>query len=568
MIKYVLLFLLAACGGLDNDGFTAADGDCNDSNSEIYPGAFEACDGQDNNCDGVVDEDCNTEEADADADADADGDSDADGDTDTDLPDDTGDDTGEPCEEFDWYRDADADGYGNPGASTSNCTQPDGYVADATDCDDNAANVHPGSGEWCNSVDDDCDGDVDESTSTIWYTDADRDGFGDESSAVDVICDGESGSLVAPSDVTGDGVYDFDCNDADADVYPLADEWCNEADDDCDGSVDEEAEDASRWCLDADGDGYGGGVMDTDACEDEWACEQPDGYVANATDCDDADDTVNPGAAEQCNDIDDDCDGALMDSEVDNDGDGFNECADSDCDDTSSVVYDGASETCNGVDDDCDGFTDESDADGASTWYHDGDSDGYGDDSTGLTLCDAPLGYVAIGGDCDDANASASPAGTEVCDGADNDCDGTTDVDASDDTVWSLDSDGDGEGSDSTADYLVACEQPDGYVADFSDCDDSEASVNTSATEVYDDGVDNDCDGTIDNAGIFCCADADGDGYGDENTCVSEMTGVCSDPTYVEGDSDCDDTNSSINPEAFESPFDTLDTNCNGDTST
>jgi hypothetical protein len=557
----ILFFLLAACGGLDNDGYTVAQGDCNDSNPEIYPGAFEACDGQDNDCDGQIDEDCDVEESDADADSDADGDSDADSDTDTDLPDDTAEDTAEPCEELDWFRDADGDSFGNPDVSISSCEQPDGYVEDNTDCDDNAANVHPGSGEWCNGVDDDCDGDIDESTSNKWYTDADGDGFGDESTGVDVICDGSAGTLVAPSDVTGDGAYDFDCDDTSSSVYPSADEYCNGEDDDCDGTVDNDTVDVRFWIEDADGDGHGNPDSILEQCADPGASYELD---LPADDCDDASASVYPGATEQCNGMDDDCDGALMDSEVDNDGDGANECADGDCDDSNAAIYVGAVETCNGVDDDCDGVADESDAMDATTWYYDVDGDGYGDDSVSFVSCSAPAGYVAMGGDCDGTNAAVNPGATEVCDGVDNDCDGTTDVGAADQSVWSIDADGDGYGSDSYSDYLASCEQPDGYVADFSDCDDTDAAVNPGATEVYDDLVDNDCDGTVDNSAVVCYLDADGDGYGLSGTGVYEETGIC-DVGYVDRDSDCDDTNSTINPGA-DDPLadDGVDYNCDG----
>src|SRR5678816_1157262 len=59
-----------------------------------------------------------------------------------------------------WYADGDADGYGTVSLTQMSCTQPSGYVADATDCDDAHSNVHPGATEFCNGVDEDCDGSV------------------------------------------------------------------------------------------------------------------------------------------------------------------------------------------------------------------------------------------------------------------------------------------------------------------------------------------------------------------------------------------------------------------------
>ena len=118
------------------------------------------------------------------------------------------------------------------------------------------------------------------------------------------------------------------------------------------------------------------------------------------------------------------------------------------------------------------------------TYYGDADGDGYGDPANTTEAESAPAGYVEDNTDCDDTNAAVNPGATEVCtDGIDNDCDGDTDCDDSDCIV---DADGDGYNA-----------EPCG-----NDCDDTNAAVNPGATEICD-GIDNNCDGQVDEG---CCA--------------------------------------------------------------
>ncbi|RMD51964.1 hypothetical protein D6827_01030 [Candidatus Parcubacteria bacterium] len=111
----------------------------------------------------------------------------------------------------------------------------------------------------------------------------------------------------------------------------------------------------------------------------------------------------------------------------------------------------------------------------------DADSDGYGADE-----------------DCDDTDAAVNPAATEVCDEVDNDCDSAVDdadadLDLGTASTWYADNDDDGYGdADNTA---SACDQPSGYVADNSDCDDTNVGINPAATELELTAWDEDCDG-------------------------------------------------------------------------
>jgi len=228
----------------------------------------------------------------------------------------------------------------------------------------------------------------------------------------------------------------------------VATELCNGVDDDCDGSVDEDdAADAATWYADADSDGYG------DPSSTTSACSQPSGYAATDTDCDDGDGAINPGATEACDGVDNDCDGLVDDDDsgvsgtttwsIDYDSDGYGGSAytldrcsqpsgyvadQTDCDDGDAAINPAADELCNGVDDDCDGDIDEDSAVDAATWYADSDRDGYGASATGTTAaCSEPSGFAATDDDCDDADAGINPGATEICNGADDDCDGVAD---------------------------------------------------------------------------------------------------------------------------------------------
>jgi hypothetical protein len=203
-----------------------------------------------------------------------------------------------PCTPSTWYADADADGYGNVSTTLSYCTQPYGYVANSTDCNDALAAVNPGATELCNSADDNCSGAADEGlTFSNYYLDADGDGYGIGTA---------TNACASPG--AGYATANGDCDDVMVGVNPGAADVCNGWDDDCDSSIDEGIPTITYY-NDADGDGYGAGLPTT-TCS---VLSAP--FVSNNTDCDDSNIAVNTAATESCsNTIDDNCNGTINES--------------------------------------------------------------------------------------------------------------------------------------------------------------------------------------------------------------------------------------------------------------
>ncbi|WP_166404841.1 MopE-related protein [Desulfonema ishimotonii] len=434
-----------------------------------------------------------------------------------------------------FYRDADGDGCGNPKDTVLACEAPAGYVSSSDDCDDSDPEVcqrtfyRDADGDGCGnpkdtvlaceapagyvSSSDDCDDSDPEVCQRTFYRDADGDGFGH---------DEKDSSIEACEQPDGYAEKSGDCDDTDENINPDAKEICDEADNDCNGEIDECCK---TYYLDWDKDSFGDPDLEKsiDSCKDE----PPEGYVDNNEDCDDSDPKEKPNQKWYK-----DADGDKYSS----DGTFQTACErpekhflkselnkiSGDCDDTDDEVYPDAPEKLDGKDNNCDG-----EVESEYIYYPDMDGDGYGDSDETKAIDvyseTPPTGCVPDHSDCNDENPDEHPG-----------------------QLWYKDGDGD-KHSDGTKE--ISCERPDLHFLESEldsttgDCNDSDENIGPGVEEKCD-GKDNNCDGRIDeDVTIKFYRDADGDGYGDAAFSVKG----CEQPDgYVENDDDMDDTDPAV----------------------
>jgi len=427
-----------------------------------------------------------------------------------------------------YYVDADGDGVG-AGALRHRCgPRGAGQVDVAGDCNDNDPNIRPGRAELCNGVDDNCDGTVD-----------------NNATGVDITCNDRG--VCAGTAPTCSGAAGWSCN-YDPALYEPTETTCDSQDNDCDGSVDEGLR--TTWYRDNDRDGWGTGAANT-RCGALAANEAPRGG-----DCNDNIAAVNPGAAEVCDGVDNNCVGGVDDSPVPSDlpCNQLGVCAGTQptcggsqgwrCTYT-DPRYEATTETsCDTFDNDCDGQTDEG---LRRTWYTDADRDGFGTGAAQSTCAALQAGQSSMAGDCNDSNAAIHPTATELCNGVDDNCNGTVD-DNPTPTMMTCDPDGVCAGT------LPTCGGAAGWRCVYT------SPFFQATTETSCDMRDNDCDGQTDEGlTVPFYADGDRDGYG-----TGAALATCGPlaPGQSANRLDCDDSDRDINPDALEICYNAVDEDC------
>lgn len=425
----------------------------------------------------------------------------------------------------------------------------DSLECGGTDCDDMNRLRFAGNVEVCDAedLDEDCD------PLTFGYRDRDGDEF------PDALCCNEN-------EETGERTCGTDCDDTSGIKHPFNTETCDDIDNDCDLLVDEtpdgEQDDGlkTRFVLDEDGDGFGSSDPQAKFL---IACLKPEGYQPTASDCDDKNAEINPGAFDSCEDeLDNDCSGTKNDplGGCDCEGNSTQTCGpggagltgkcatfERQCNngrwDDCPLLPQSEAEICdgNGIDENCDSYVDEAfgemqDYGLRTACYPDLDQDGFapagaapelacgcGSQQTSTEPSNGQTADCSDDPALDEDAANKTPNKNDVCNGIDDDCDGDSDNDPNFQTTYYLDEDGDGFGLQTQVQKWCPGSQDANYTdSTVFDCNDDSAAISPSATELCN-NVDDNCNDEVDeDPAVASCGSRMGHSY------ACQAGGVCS----------------------------------------
>ena len=442
-----------------------------------------------------------------------------------------------------FYKDEDGDSFGKPSDTVKACNAPEGYVERGSDCNDNDADINPGVAELCDGIDNNCDGHADEG-----FANTDGDALPD---CMDI-------------DDDDDGDPDeTDCAPLDASIHHNATETCDTVDNNCDGNVDEGCPCVAGQTQECGSSNVGEckkGIQTCDSTGTWGECEgvvEPteevcdgkdnncDGKIDEGftnTDGDDKADCIDPDDDNDgISDENDNCQFVFNNDQINTDNDEMGDACDddddndgdpdaTDCAPLDASINHNATEACDTIDNNCDGTVDE----GCNCV--DGTTQSCGSD---VGVCEKGVQTCENGswGDCI-GEVKPSP---EVCDGLDNDCDGKTDTD--DDSLEAAPLADNQNGI--CAGSKKVCAGSSGWInpvySDLPGYEESDESC---------DGIDNNCNGTADEGYIEISTSC---GVGE---CENNGSLICQNGHEV-------DTCEPGNPE--EEICDGLDNDCDGD---
>ena len=492
-------------GDFDSDGYTE-NVDCDDNNLNINPGAQELCDSVDNNCDGQIDEEVKST----------------------------------------FYYDSDQDGYGTSSQYTLSCSAPLNYVTNNLDCNDNNLNINPGAQELCDSVDNNCNSQADEGVTTTFYRDNDNDGYGNPVSSTQTC-----------SVPLGYTTNNNDCNDNSVSVNPGTSELCDSVDNNCNGVADEGFS-IGASCSSGVGVCLSSGVSVCSSNNLNTVCnavpKSPTTEICDGKDnnCDGQTDEGGICAVtstEICDGIDNNGNGQVDEQLTKTITCGVGVCSRSATQTCNSGNWVGActsgnpqTEVADGLDNNCNGQTDEG---FLKIFYYDADGDNYGESYLSIQSAFPSGQYSAVNyGDCRPSDSKSFPGAQEMCDGADNNCNGIADQGENlKQSCYDI--------ADKKYAGIGVCSY--GYYACLGSYFSGTCVGAIAPIAEKCDGTDNDCDGQLDED-----FDVDGDGY---TTC-----GTTTDGKDTKADSigvDCRDNASAVNT-GMQELCDGIDNDCSG----